>query len=179
MNHISQRLMSFYKEHIHKFPGLSSLETINVTGCDVPMPYIIGCNNLIVPDVINEPNMEVRTRLIQLYGDLDTGWGVTAFLRDGGGRLIKEPKKGDYQDAAIYELDIEGIKSYWLKLINKTPVFGYEKMTEEQRIKNGLSKDGCKIYISQIPHGDFETLYDAVGFTFGKGPGEYKPTVES
>lgn len=157
-----------------KFPDLIESDDykLSLFGINVNWEYVLGINALCAQDIIEEQNADIRMALIRALG-------FDKFIQQGGGKLIREPDADDYQDGSIYLLELNNQQAYFLKLINQTIEPGTEELTEEQRVASGLTADGRKIYVLGIPHNDFKTIRDAIGWTFGLGEGEYWPDVEA
>lgn len=158
----------------NKFPDLIGNDDYKMSlfGINVPWEYMLGINELSATDIIEEQNAEVRMALIRALG-------FDKFVQQGGGQLVREPDENDYQDGSIYMLEFNNQKAYFLKLINQTIEPGAEELNEQQRVACGLTADGRQIYVLGIPHNDFKTIRDAIGWTWELGEGEYWPDVEA
>jgi hypothetical protein len=148
---------------------------LNFLGVNVPFNWVLDWydNGLTVNQIIQEKNIEIRRIMILWYG-------LEKFLSDGGGRVVKEPEEGDYPWACIYSIEAPERTHYYLMLINQTIVPNAEKLTDKEKQDQGLTFDGRKKYFLECRDPKhYKTMYDAVGESFGFGPGEYKPDVEA
>jgi hypothetical protein len=167
-----QEITTAAEHYFGILPKLRELtEGVLVYGVKIPKEYVFGFDawckdhktgivNPIGAQVITEEeNAEVRTAMIRLYG-------FDNFIKYGGGKLVLEGQVNDWT-GAIYELEFNKRKMHYLKMINRTIEPGSEKLTEEQRISSGLTKDGYKIYVKGIPLDEWKSIADAVAWTFG------------
>lgn len=128
-----------------------------------------------VSDIIEEKNAERRRVLITLYG------GIRKFLREGGGKVeLAATKTGHYEHAQILSMEVGNQKHWFIRLINQTPVTGWERLTPKEREDLGLDEQGRKIYVEDFrPPMKGETMLDIVG-SLGSFPiGFYNPLTES
>ena len=139
----------------------------------VPMHYALTINEICFEDIVYEENVELRSFLLSKYG-------FDKFIRNGGGECVKKAvDENDDQTSSIWKVKFNERGSekeiFFIKLINSTVNPSAIDLTEEEKVNNGYTKEGFSIYVETIPHANFETMWDAVGWGFAKKPGEYCP----
>ncbi len=144
-------------------------DTLPLFGVRIPLEWAIAIDYMVPQDFGDIDNLEVRTALLRYYCNKHYDGQISEFIRHGGGRVVLSgnAEDGDYQYGEILEFIWNGESMYFLKLINRTVEPGSEKLLEDQRLKQGLTKDGFKVYLLGIPVDKYKSVRDAVAWTFG------------
>lgn len=140
--------------HCETGPALAFQSGLNLYywhGVRVPCWLINDPNSVSIEAIENEKNVEIRTVMIEKYGE-------SKFLLDSGAKIFHEDEYG-----TLYKKDVDD--RFTLAMVKVT------NSTE--------NPDGTKTtYFLRVPD-DVETAKEAVAWTFGLHTDEYNPRAES
>lgn len=127
-------------------------------GIPVPADLIERRHEIAAFSIISEPNAELRTAMLGLFGE-------ERFIEESGASVIDSSELG-----TLYRYDFEPPSDRWP---SKEPLLMV-------RVQNAtLEPDGTrKPYILRVPPG-VGTVREAIAWTFGMREEEYHPTEES
>lgn len=140
--------------HCETGPALSfrsGLELYFWHGIRIPQWVIEDPERLSVQYIENEKNVEVRTALVERYGE-------AKFLTDSGAKVVHEDEYG-----TLYQKWVDD--TYTLTMVKVT--------------NSTANPDGTRTaYFLRVPN-EVETAKEAVAWTFGLHKDEYNPVAES